>query len=102
MDVSRSDSPLSRSLLLSLYLPSLLLSICNGLLIPVLPVFATGLDAPYALAGLILAGESIGILLADFPAGLPVSRLGRQRPLLAALVVCAFRHLPLASNSPVP
>lgn len=96
MDDSRSDSPLSRSLLLSLYLPSLLLSICNGLLIPVLPVFATGLDVPYVLVGLILAGESIGMLLADLPAGLAISRLGRKRSMLLGLFVVAFSVLALA------
>src|SRR5690625_1012372 len=96
MDDSRSDSPLSRSLLLSLYLPSLLLSVCNGLLIPVLPVFASGLEVSYLLVGLILAGESIGMLLADVPAGLAISRLGRKRSMLLGLAVAGLSVLALA------
>lgn len=96
MSERRSDSPLSRSLLLSLYLPSLLLSVCNGLLIPVLPVFASGLEVSYLTVGFILAGESIGMLLADVPAGLAISRLGRKRSMLLGLAVAGFSVLALA------
>lgn len=96
MSERRSDSPVSRSLLLSLYLPSLLLSVCNGLLIPVLPVFASGLEVSYLLVGLILAGESIGMLLADVPAGLAISRLGRKRSMLLGLAVAGLSVLALA------
>lgn len=99
---SSSDSPLNRQLLLSLYLPSLLLSVCNGLLIPTLPVFASGLDISYGLVGLILAGESIGMLAADVPAGLALRRLGRKRAMLLGLGIAAFSVLALAFTSSAP
>ncbi len=96
MSAEHVGSPVSRSLLLSLYLPSLLLSVCNGLLIPVLPVFASGLEVSYFMVGLILAGESFGMLLADVPAGLAISRLGRKRSMLLGLGMVAFSVLALA------
>lgn len=96
MPPGSSDSPISRSLLLSLYLPSLLLSICNGLLIPTLPVFASGLEVSYLLVGFILAGESIGMLMADLPAGFALRHLGRKRAMLLGLGTAAFSVLALA------
>lgn len=96
MPAARSDSPISLPLFLSLYLPSLLLSICNGLLIPTLPIFASGLEVPYTLVGLILAGESLGMLFADVPAGLLISRIGRKRAMLLGLAVAGLSVLALS------
>ena len=96
MPDSRGDSPINLPLLLSLYLPSLLLSVCNGLLIPTLPVFASGLEVSYGLVGLILAGESLGMLFADVPAGLLIARFGRKRSMIIGLAIAAFSVLALA------
>ncbi len=63
---------------LSVYLPSLILSFCSGLLLPVLPVFAESFGVSYALIGLVLAGEALGTLLADIPAGILIRRLDRK------------------------
>lgn len=57
------------NLTLSVYLPTLILSLCRGLLIPVLPVYASSFGVSYSLIGLILAGEAVGTLVADVPAG---------------------------------
>lgn len=96
MPSETSDNPFKKSLILSLYLPSLLLSICNGLLIPTLPVFASGLEVSYLLVGFILAGESIGMLLADVPAGFALRYLGRKRAMLLGLGIAAFSVMALA------
>lgn len=95
MSVTRSEGPLNLSLLLSLYLPSLLLSICNGLLVPTLPIFASGLEVSYTLVGLILAGESLGMLFADVPAGLAIRKLGRKRAMLLGLGITTVSVLAL-------
>lgn len=96
MSDSRSDSPINLPLLLSLYLPSLLLSVCNGLLLPTLPVFASGLEVSYSIVGLILAGESLGMLFADVPAGLLISRFGRKRSMIIGLAIAALSVFALA------
>ncbi len=83
-------NPLSRWLLLSLYLPSVLLSLCNGLLVPTLPVFAASLEVSYLLIGLILAGDSIGMLLADVPAGALMRHIGRKRAMIVGLTIAAL------------
>ena len=49
-----------RSLSLSVYLPTFILSLCSGLLLPVLPVYARSFGASYSVVGLILAGEAVG------------------------------------------
>ena len=67
-----------RSLSLSVYLPTFLLSLCRGLLLPVLPVYASSFSASYSVVGLILAGEAVGMLLADLPAGGLLRRLSRR------------------------
>lgn len=67
-----------RSLSLSVYLPTFLLSLCRGLLLPVLPVYASSFDVSYSVVGLILAGEALGMLLADLPAGGLLRRLSRK------------------------
>ncbi|CAN5725863.1 MFS transporter [soil metagenome] len=65
-------------LLLSVYLPTLILSFCNGLLLPVLPLYAGVFTNAYSLIGLVLAAEAIGTLLADLPAGGLLRRVDRK------------------------
>ncbi len=72
-------------LLPALYLPSLLFAFCEGMLIPVLPLFAGELGASYGLIGLVLAASSLGTLLGDVPAGLLLRHWGRKRTLLLGL-----------------
>ena len=46
-------------LILSFYLPSLLLAFTRGLLIPVLPLYAKSFEASYGLIGLVSAGAGL-------------------------------------------
>ncbi len=75
------------SLFLPLYLPAFLFSLSSSLLIPVLPLFAQGFKVSYGLIGLVLAGESIGMLCGDLPAGMLMRRLGQKNAMLAGLVL---------------
>ena len=84
--VSKRTSNLSNPLLLTFYLPSFLLSFSIGLLAPVLPLYATELASSYGLVGLVLAGESLGSLLSDLPAGALLSRLGLRRSMFLGAV----------------
>jgi MFS family permease len=90
-------------LVLPFYLPSLILSLSWGLLVPVLPLFAKDLDASYRAIGGVLAGEAIGMLLGDVPAGLLLRRLGQKRTMLlgTALAAAATTALFWAPSVPV-
>jgi MFS family permease len=64
------------SLIFSVYIPTILFSIGQGAVIPVIPLFALELGASAAAAGLIVAARGIGQLVGDMPAGVAVSRWG--------------------------
>ena len=68
----------SRALLiLPVYVPTLILAFCRGMLVPILPLYARSFDVSYGLVGLVLAAEGLGTLAADIPAGLLLRRIGR-------------------------
>ncbi|PWJ64328.1 MFS transporter [Rathayibacter iranicus] len=82
-------------LLLSTFLPTLLFSIGEGAIIPLLPAVAGDLGATLALAGLVAGMIMIGELAGDIPSGWIVSRIGERGAMLSAsaasilgLVVC--------------
>ena len=70
------------NLFLSVYAPALILSVCRGLLLPVLPLFARSFEVSYSLVGVVLAADGIGTLLGDVPAGVVVRRVGEKRAML--------------------
>jgi MFS family permease len=74
----------------SVYIPTLLLAFANGLLVPVLPLFAASLTESYALVGLALAAEALGTLLADLPAGRWLGRLGHRRTMMLGIAAVAL------------
>jgi MFS family permease len=77
-----------RSLIWSVYAPSFLLSFGQGLLIPVLPVFARdefGADA--VIIGIVVASRSLGTMGFDVPAGMFVGRFGLKRTMLAGVIL---------------
>lgn len=82
-------------LLLSVYLPTLILSFCNGLLLPVLPLYAGIFTSAYSLIGLVLAGEAIGTLLADLPAGVLMRRLDRKWVMIVGVTLVGASVLAL-------
>jgi MFS family permease len=83
-------SILRHPLVLSFYLPSLLLAISNGLIVPVMPLWAKELNISYGLIGLVLSGQGIGMLLGDLPAGVLARRLGQKRAMLLGVACTAL------------
>ncbi len=75
---NRIQRVLRHPLILPFYLPSLILAFSQGLLIPVLPLYAKGFKASYGLIGLVVAGESLGRLVGDVPAGMLLRRLSKR------------------------
>jgi MFS family permease len=82
-------------LILPFYVPALIVSFSLGLLIPVLPLYAKGLDASYGLIGLVLAGEGLGTLISDVPSGMLLRRLGQRASMLLGLGCMALSTVAL-------
>src|SRR5690606_25248650 len=57
-------------------------SFCDGLLVPTLPLFAASFDVALRVVGLALAGEAIGMLVADAPVGWLLRRLPQKSAML--------------------
>ena len=89
------------SVALPVYLPSLLFSIGEGAVIPVIPVDAVRLGGSLALAGFISALIMVGTLLGDVPSGWIVSRVGERAAMLGSALV-AFGGLVLCLVATVP
>jgi MFS family permease len=79
---------LAKPLILPFYLPSLIFAFAQGLLLPIMPLYVADFDISYGLVGLVLAGEAIGALLGDVPAGMLLGRFGKKPVMLLGLA-CA-------------
>jgi len=83
-----SVSSTIRALVWPVYVPSFLLSVGQGILIPVLPGFAKQeMAAAIGMIGVVIAARHIGMLIFDVPAGILVTRLGLRRTMLAGVVL---------------
>ena len=80
-------------MLLAIYLPAILIAICDGLLIPTLPIYADSFGASVAVIGLVLAAEGIGTLIADLPAGRIVSGMRVRDAMVLGTTVLAVAVL---------
>ena len=58
-----------RSLLFSVYLPSFLMSICQGSVLLVIPLFALDLGADVGITALVFSLRGLGNMMFDVPAG---------------------------------
>lgn len=88
------------SLIPTVYAPAFLLAVGQGVLIPVLPVFAKDeFLATEALIGLAVGAKHIGTLAFDVPAGILVSRFGMWRTMLVGILLFAVAAV-AAANSP--
>ncbi len=72
----------TRSIILSLYLPTLFLSFATGMLTPIMPLYARSFEISYALVGLVLAAQGTGNLIGDIPAGIVLTKLGHKWTML--------------------
>lgn len=71
-----------RSLILSVYLPAMIMAFCNGLVIPIMPLYARSFDASYGLVGLVLAAQGLGTLVSDVPTGVLIRRIGHKKVMI--------------------
>lgn len=80
-----------RSLIWSVYAPSFLLTLGQGLLIPILPGFAREqFGSSDVLIALLITARPLGTMLFDVPAGILVSMFGLRRTMMAGILLFAI------------
>lgn len=81
---------LYRSLALSVYAPTFLMSICQSSVVLVIPLFALDLGSSAAIAALVFAMRGLGNIAMDVPAGYCSARLGDKFTMLLGVVVMSL------------
>jgi MFS family permease len=102
--VTTAETPFRwRSIALPALAPTLLFSIGEGAILPIIPVVAGNLGATLAIAGLVAAALMVGELVGDIPSGWLVSRVGERPAMIGAsllsiigLVICVLAPNPWA------
>ena len=80
-----------RSLTWSVYAPSFLLTFGQGLLIPILPIFARDVfGSSDVLIAFMITARPLGTMLFDVPAGVLVGMLGLRRTMMAGILLFAI------------
>ncbi len=80
-----------RSLLWSVYAPSFLLTLGQGLLIPVLPIFARDeFGSSAVLIAFLVTARPLGTMIFDVPAGILVGMIGLRRIMMAGVLLFAI------------
>ncbi len=74
-----------RPLVLAFYLPAMMITLGSGLLVPILPLYASSFEISYGFIGLILAGEGLGTLIADVPTGMLQRRFGNKQVMMMGM-----------------
>ena len=78
-----------RDIAIPAYGPTVLVSIGQGAILPLIALSARDLGGSVGLAALIVALIGIGQLIGDLPAGALAARIGEQQALVAACTVDA-------------
>jgi MFS family permease len=91
-----------RSIALPALLPTLLFSIGEGAILPVIPLVADSLGATLAIAGVVASALTVGELLGNIPSGPLIARVGERPAMIGAsllsilgLLLCVFAPNPL-------
>ena len=101
--MSNVERPFSlRSVALAAFLPTLLFSVGEGAIIPLIPIVAHNLGATLALAGFIAAMVMLGELIGDIPSGWVVSRIGERNSMIwASLLTIVAVLICIAAQDPL-
>jgi len=71
-------------LLLSLYVPSMIMAVGQGMVVPTIPVLAAGFDVSAGLAAQLVTAGQLGRMSALLPVGQLLDRFGRKPVLIGA------------------
>ncbi|HLL49976.1 MAG TPA: MFS transporter, partial [Thermomicrobiales bacterium] len=83
-------------------MPTLLLAFAEGLLIAILPLYASGFGVGYGLVGFASSAAAIGTLLTDVPAGAVIGRVGLRPTMIAGSGLVAVSTLGLVWSDQFP
>ncbi|MBI2941486.1 MAG: MFS transporter [Chloroflexi bacterium] len=89
-------------LLLPVYVPTLLLTFGQGLLIPVVPLYARSFEVSFSLVSLAVAASGVGTLMGDVPSGLLLSRVSRRLAMLIGTLTVALSTLAIGLATHFP
>lgn len=81
---------LRNPLILPVFVPTFLIRLGSGLLIPILPLYAKSFDISYVIVGFVLAADGFGHLIGDLPAAVVVNRIGRKATMLLGVLTVAL------------
>jgi MFS family permease len=98
---SRGEQFRLRDVALAAYGPTVVNSIGNGAVLPVLALRARDLGADVSTAALVVGVLGLGTLLASLPSGALIARIGERRALFLAGVLEAVALLAAAATSSV-
>ena len=89
MKISASEN--IKPLVFSVYIPTFLFAIAQGLLIPVLPIHAKDtLGANEAMIGMVVAARYLGVMAFDIPAGILISSFGLRKTMIVGIILFAL------------
>lgn len=92
--MSVAERPFSlRSVALAVFVPTMLFSIGEGAIIPLIPLVAHDLGASLATAGLLGALVMVGTVVGDIPSGVIVSRIGERNAMVWASLLSVIAIL---------
>ena len=90
-----------RSLAFSVYFPSFLMSMCQGSVLLIVPLFALDLGASVGVTALVFSLRGLGNMAVDLPAGYSTARFGDKSVMIVGLVLMASTAL-LCSQATTP
>jgi MFS family permease len=91
-----------RWLLLSIYIPTVMFAFGQGLLVPILPLYAAEYGGSYSLAGFVVAAGWIGTMIGDLPVGMFLRKIGFKNAMMIGGVLFGGATIALAfAGSPI-
>lgn len=82
-----------RALLWSVYVPGFLMSLCQGIVILIIPLFALDLGASAAITALVFSLRGLGNMTADIPAGWATGKFGDKTVMICSVALMAVSAL---------
>jgi MFS family permease len=89
-------------LLMAVYVPTGLLAFGQGVMVPVLPLYAKEFGGSFSLAGIVVAAAWFGTMLADLPTGMFLQRIGYRRSMLIGSVIFSLATIALGLAHFIP